>query len=162
MFAFAMYPHTHFLLPFFTGSIFMKFNLWSWEWALLAGIAGVAVDLDHYIEHMLYAKSNKFSLKATWNNSIKFHTFNQRSFIHYFPGAVVVTVVLLALLLISWQLSLALVLGYYTHLLLDLPHIFSKGKSVRFKAFSLYFKRSSTEMWLDGMLIVGILLVFVL
>lgn len=156
-----MYPHTHFLFPFFLGLLLSKFGILSWKGALLAGIIGVLIDLDHYVEHILQAKTDKFSLRATWNNSIKLHRFQQRSFIHDAKGCVLLTVLLVGIALFSWKAALAGALGYYSHLLLDFPSL-RKEKKVREKVGSLYFRETYGEMVLDILLVVGIVVVLVL
>jgi len=152
-----MYPQTHFLFPFFIALILTEFNLLSWKLALLAGTVGVLVDLDHYFEHIMHAKKNKFSLKDTWNNSIKLHKFYQRSFIHHWIGAVLIASILLAALFFNWKISLALAIGYYSHLILDHYHL--KGKKLEIKIGPLFINEYHTEIILDAILIV---LVFVL
>ncbi|MDP3640399.1 MAG: metal-dependent hydrolase [Nanoarchaeota archaeon] len=152
-----MYPQTHFLFPFFIGLVLSKLNVLSWELALLAGIIGVLVDLDHYVEHILHAKMNQFSLRATWNNSIKLHRFYQRSFIHFEKGALLVTGVLVALAFFSWQVSLALAFGYYSHLLLDYPSM-KKERRIHLRIGHLYIREPYMEIALDVLLMVGVLL----
>jgi len=152
-----MYPQTHFLFPFFLGLILVKLTVLSWQLALLAGIIGVLVDLDHYIEHILHAKTNKFSLRATWNNSIKLHRFYQRSFIHFEKGALFITGILVALAFFSWPISLGLALGYYSHLLLDYPSM-KKEKKMHLRIGRLYIQEPYGEVLLDLLLAVGVLL----
>ncbi len=156
-----MYPQSHFLVPFFIGLILAKLNVLSWKLAVLAGIVGILVDLDHYIEHILRAKTNRFSLKATWNNSIKHHKFNQRSFIHYWDGALLITLILAIIAYSNWQCALAIALGYYSHLLLDIPH-FAKKTIVKIKFFDLYFRESWVEILFDVLLIIGCVVLFFL
>lgn len=151
-----MYPQTHFLFPFFLALILTKLNYLSWQLALLAGIVGVLVDLDHYVEHILHAKTDKFSLIATWNNSIKLHRFNQRSFIHYGKGVLILTIILIITAIFSWQIALALALGYYSHIFLDDIHL-RKEKYFRRKMMNLWFKESYFEIVLDVTLVIGIL-----
>lgn len=155
-----MYPHTHFLFPFFMGLLLAKVGWLSWKWALLAGIIGVLIDLDHYVEHILHAKTNKFSLRATWNNSIKLHRFQQRSFIHNAKGCLLLTVLFVGIALFSWKAALAGALGYYSHLLLDFPSL-QKEKRVQEKVGTLYFRETYGEMVLDILLAVGIVIVLV-
>lgn len=152
-----MYPQTHFLFPFFIALILTEFGLLSWKLALVAGIVGVLVDLDHYFEHIMHAKKNKFSLKDTWNRSIKLHRFEQRSFIHHWLGAMLVFLILVIVLFFDWKISLALAIGYYSHLILDHQHL--KGKKVEIKIKSLFINEYYTEIILD---IILIILVFVL
>ncbi len=156
-----MLPHTHFLLPFFLGLITVKMGYLALPFAFLAGLIGVFVDVDHYIEHIFYAKSHRFSLRATWNNSIRLHRFNQRSFIHYWPGAVVLTLFFASLAFFHWQISFVLLMGYYSHLWLDFSHL-RAGTAWRLKLGHYYLKETSTELLLDSMLVLGILAVLFL
>ena len=152
-----MYPQTHFLFPFFVALLLQKMGFLSWKLALLAGIIGVLVDLDHYAEHILHAKKKKFSVIDTWNNSVKLHKFHQRSFIHHWQGFVIVTLVLVTLAFFNWQLTLAFALGYYSHLLLDYIHL-NKAKSWAAKLGYFYLKEPWGEVVLDVVLVVGIIM----
>ncbi|MBI2573605.1 metal-dependent hydrolase [Candidatus Woesearchaeota archaeon] len=147
-----MYPWSHFLFPFVIGLILTKTDHFTLPLALLAGIIGALVDLDHYIEHIVYAKTNRFSLKATWNNSIKLHRFEQRSFIHYSLGALWISLFLLVLSRINLMVAAALALGYYSHLLLDLPH-FESAKKLKIKLFHLYLQEPLVEILFDVVLV---------
>ena len=152
-----MYPQTHFLFPYFIALILTEFGLLSWKLALLAGLVGVLVDLDHYFEHMLHAKKNRFSLKDTWNYSIKLHKFYQRSFVHHWIGAMLVGLILLIILFFNWKISIALAIGYYSHLILDHYHL--KGKKLEIKVGSLFIDEFYTEIIVDVILLI---LVFVM
>ena len=81
-----MNPHTHFLFPFFLSAILVKLGILNWKLAIMCGFIGMFVDIDHYIEHIVHSKTNRFSLVSTWTNSIKSHRFIQRSFIHDLTG----------------------------------------------------------------------------
>ncbi|MBS3169447.1 metal-dependent hydrolase [Candidatus Woesearchaeota archaeon] len=156
-----MDPQTHFLFPFTLSVILVKLNLFSWKLALLAGIVGVIVDLDHYVEQIAHAKTNRFSLTATWNNAVRFHRFNQRSFIHDGIGAIIVTLVLLVLAFFSGQITLALGFGYYSHLLLDYARL-KHEKEFCWKLGVFYMKESELEFILDALLIVVLLILFLI
>ena len=155
-----MLPHSHFLFAFLIGLIFTKLGFFSWKFALFCGIIAVLVDLDHYVEHILHAKKDKFSIRATWNNSIKLHKFNQRSFIHYFKGAIFLTVLFAAIYLINAKIALVLAIGYYSHLLLDLPY-FHKQKILRLKLGKWYFNEKYPEIIFDVLLVIILSLLFI-
>src|SRR3989344_9154685 len=148
--------HTHFLFPFFIALLFSKLGFFSWKFAILAGIAGMAVDIDHYIEHILHAKRNPYSLKDTWNNSIKTHRFNQRSFIHEGIGVFMLTILFLIVAYFNFYLSLTLFIGYYSHILLDGIYL-HHSPNFRGKISSFFLKESYGEIVLNVVLIVGIL-----
>lgn len=156
-----MNPQTHFLLPFFLSAILAKMGLISWKLALLSGFMGVMIDIDHYIEHIIYAKTNRFSLVKTWNESIKWHHFYQRSFIHEGLGVLIVTIILLVKAIFVWHLALASAISYYSHLLLDKIHL-HKEKYWRGKILFLFLKESYFEITLDVVLVLGILIVLLL
>ena len=153
--------HTHFLFPFCIALLFSKLGFFSWKFSLLAGIVGMAVDIDHYIEHILHAKRNRFSLKDTWNNSIRLHTFNQRSFIHEGIGVFMLTILFLIVAYFNLYLSVALFIGYYSHILLDGIYLYH-SHHFRGKVSSLFLKESYAEMVFNVLLILGILLLSLL
>ncbi|MBU0459487.1 MAG: metal-dependent hydrolase [Nanoarchaeota archaeon] len=153
-----MYPQTHFLFPFFISAILVKLNVLSWKLALASGIVGVLIDADHYVEHIIRAKTNKWSLKATWNNSAKLHRFYQRSFIHHREGFLVLTLLFIIVLFFSWQIALAKAIGYYSHLLLDYVHL-KKKKYLQFKIGKFFVKESWFELGFDFFLVVGIVII---
>jgi len=160
-----MNPHTHFLLPFAIGMVLYEFGIFSWQLALVAGIVGVLIDLDHYVEHIMHSKKNKFSLKATWNNSMKYHKFYQRSFIHHLTGGILFTIIFLVVAYFNWKIALMLAIAYYSHMLLD--HLssevpfFGKLDTVRLKLEELYLKESYLEIGLDIILVVLIVVLLV-
>lgn len=156
-----MDPQTHFLFPFTLSALLVKLHLFSWKLALLAGIVGVIVDLDHYVEQIVHAKTNRFSLTATWNNAVRFHRFNQRSFIHDGAGAILITIALFILAFYSWQVTLALALGYYSHLLLDYARL-KHEKEFCWKFGVFYMKESELEFILDALLIMALLILFLI
>lgn len=156
-----MNVHTHFLFPLFFGLLLYDFGYVSFSLAFLAAFTGMFVDVDHYIEHILHAKKDRFSLKATWNNSIKLHRFEQRSFVHHSEGAFWVTLFLLILFFYYPPVSLALTLGYYSHLFLDDLHL-KREKFVRGTMAMLYLKESHFEVVLDVLLILGIVVLLLI
>ncbi|MBI2102356.1 metal-dependent hydrolase [Candidatus Woesearchaeota archaeon] len=156
-----MDPQTHFLFPFTLSVLLIKLHLFSWQLALLAGIIGVIIDLDHYAEQIAHAKTNRFSLKATWNNAVRFHRFNQRSFIHDGIGAILITIVLCILAFLTWQVALALALGYYSHLLLDYARL-KHEKEFCWRLGSLYMKESHLEIILDILLVIILVIFFLI
>ncbi len=156
-----MLPQTHFLFPFALALILDKFQIIPWQLAILTGVIGVLVDLDHLVEHIIHAKKNKFSLRATWNNSIKLHHFNQRSFIHHWRGALFILLLLVILSLFYWKISLIIAIGYYSHLFLDFSHL-TKGKAWRIKLGKYYFQESTSEIIFDLILVVLIVILLLI
>ncbi|MBS3116527.1 metal-dependent hydrolase [Candidatus Woesearchaeota archaeon] len=156
-----MNSHTHFLLPLLCALILFQFNLISWPLAILAGIIGILIDVDHYVEHILHAKTNRFSLRATWNNSIKLHRFQQRSFIHDGIGVVLLTVLMGISLFFNWQVVIVAAIGYYSHILLDYLHL-NKERFLKSKILTFYLRESYFEITLDIIIILGIIIVLII
>ncbi len=149
-----MNPHTYFLFPFTVGLILTKLNIINWKLALIGGFIGVFVDIDHYIEHILHARKNKFSLSATWNNSIKLHRFKQRSFIHHWDGALILTTIFVLLAYSNWKITLVIATGYYSHLVLDFLFHLKEEISFKWKIGRMYVKETHLEFILDLVLII--------
>jgi hypothetical protein len=154
-----MLPQTHFLLPFLIVLGLTKFNILSWKLALISGIIAVVIDLDHLVEHFIHSKKNKLSIFRTWNNSMKYHKFSQRSLIHHWQGFLIITGALLIILIFNWQSALILAIAYYSHLLLDYIHL-KRDKYLRFKIGRFFIKETHTEIIIDILLIKGIILLF--
>jgi len=157
-----MDPHTHFMFPLAIGLLLTKLNIINWKLALLCGFIGMFIDIDHYIEHIIHAKSNRFSLKATWNNSIKLHRFNQRSFIHYWDGALILTIIFGVIAYFNWKVALVLTIGYYSHLILDFLFHLKKEISFRWKIGKYYMKETHLEFVLDIILIIVTIILLLL
>jgi hypothetical protein len=156
-----MNPETHFLFPFVIASVLAKLNIISWKLVLLCGLIGLIIDLDHYLEHVFHSKSNRFSFKAAWNNSIKFHRFSQRSFIHHWQGFLILSIVFLILSFFYWKIAFVIAIGYYSHLILDYVHL-KKNKTFNWKLGKLYMKESYFEFVLDIILIVMLIVIYLL
>lgn len=142
-----MNPITHFLVSFVLSLLLFKLNIIPFEYALICGIISVLIDIDHYIEYVIHAKSNRFSLKAAWNNSIKLHRFKTRSFIHHWRGAFILTIIFVIILLFNWKISLILALAYYSHLVLDIHHL--TKKNLRLKIEGWFWTEPYSEIALD-------------
>lgn len=152
---------THFIFPFFICLVLYKLQIISLRFAIIAGLIGVFVDIDHYIEHIILSKKNKFSIVDTWNNSEHFHRFAQRSIIHHTEGATIITVVLLLLALIYPTIALIIAIAYYSHLYLD--HIWiNKPHYLQLKVGKLYYRETHFEVFLDICLIIACILIFYL
>ncbi len=148
-----MLPETHFLVPFAVGLILYKAGIIPWQLALVAGILGVLIDLDHYFEHVLHAKKNRFSLLATWNTSIHTHRFIQRSFIHEEIGIVLVTLLVVLLFFVSATTSIIVALSYYSHLLLDIKSL-EKRKVLHLRFGRIYIAESFYGIVFDSFAII--------
>lgn len=156
-----MNPQTHFLFPFFIAFILTKLNILSWKLAVLCGLIGVLIDIDHYLEHIIHSRSNSLSLRACWNNAIKFHRFNQRSFIHHWQGFLILSLIFLIVLFFNWKISLILAISYYSHLILDYVHL-KKEKVLRWKIGELFMKESRLEIIIDTLLVLGIIVLILI
>ncbi|HLD72307.1 MAG TPA: hypothetical protein VJA23_01865 [Candidatus Nanoarchaeia archaeon] len=155
-----MYPQSHFLFPFLISLILIKSGLLDWKLALLSGIIGVLIDLDHLIEHILLATKNKFSLADTWNNAVHYHRFSERSVLHHWLGMLIIGLVLVVVSFLNWRISLILAIAYYSHMILD--HIFIRVKPkyvLRLKEEGLFLQIPYYELVFDAILVVGIVLI---
>ena len=150
-----MFPQTHFLFPFFLGGILTVLGYFSWPLAVLAGIIGVIVDVDHLFEHVLHAKTDKWSLRKTWNQSIQFHQWHQRSFLHHSSGELLVTALLLMLAPLNVLVALALGIGYFTHIVLDDIHI-QRAKYYRCSLLGWRLREEYHEIVFDFVLVIAI------
>lgn len=156
-----MDPHTHFLFPFAIALILNKLGIISFKLALLCGIFAVLIDIDHYVEYILHAKKNRFSLIATWNNSMRYHRFIGRSFIHHWQGFCILSLVFVALSFFDWKLAFILAIGYYSHILLD--HIaLRKEGFIKSKVGKVFVKESESEFVLDIILLITIVSIFLM
>lgn len=157
-----MYPQSHFLFPYLISLVLMKFGLLNWKLALLSGIIGVLIDLDHLVEHVLLAAKNKFSLSDTWNNAVHYHRFSERSVLHHWLGMLIIGLVLVGVSFFNWQIALALAIAYYSHMILDHISIWIKPKYVlRLKEEGLFIQIPYYELIFDGVMVVGIVLLVV-
>ncbi len=151
-----MYPQTNFLVPFVLAELLVKFGLLNHNLALLAGIVGVFIDIDHYLHRIIIHRD--FNLKSAWNKAITQHDIHgERTFIHHRSGLAIVTGLLLLLVFINWNLSLVLFFAYYSHLLLDNLHLRIK-KRWKFKEGGLGFRIPFYEIGVDLVLIIFSLL----
>jgi len=154
-----MLPQTHFLFALLVAMVFNKLGHLSVKLVIITAILAVLIDLDHLVEYFVHRK--KISLKNTWNNAVRFHKFEERSFVHHIQGFVIVTGTVAFLAFLYWKVALVMAIAYYTHMLLDYVHM-KKDKFLRFKFANLYFKEAYQEIALDAVLLLSILLVLVL
>jgi membrane-bound metal-dependent hydrolase YbcI (DUF457 family) len=155
-----MYPQTHFLFPFFLAEILVSFGYLNHWQALIAGLVGMLIDLDHPIEYALIKK--KFSWREAWNNSVVTHKVEGRTFIHHLYGFLLFTTLCLILVFFYWKISLIIFLGYHSHILLDYLHLHFLEKKLKFKEFGFIFRIPRYEAVINLLLIIGIVLLIVL
>jgi len=151
---------THFLFALTIGVILAKLNIISNELALVCAFAGMLVDIDHYFVHIIKNKTNKFSILSMWNNSIKHRRYSQKSFIHYWKGGLLLTIIFLVIIYFYTQLGLVLLIGYYSHLFLD-SFDMKKLKILRFRINKIYFGIAKAEVILNPLfvlIIIGVLM----
>jgi len=149
-----MNPHTHFLLPFLIGMIFENLGIFTFEQALLCGLLGVLVDIDHYIEYVIH--TGKFSVIGMWNNAYKYHRFEERSFIHHLEGMILITFFIMLLAGLDWALAWMLAIAYFSHMALDYLHL-KKEKIFRWKFLMLYMRETRLELILDVVFVIGLI-----
>ena len=107
-----MYPLTHFLVGFLLGVVFLDFRL-----GLFAGLVALLLDLDHFVEFVLVKK--KFNFREAWNSAVVKHVKYERSFLHHWKGFFVVSVLLVFIYFLSLEVFFVVLIGYYSHYLLD-------------------------------------------
>ena len=116
--------------------------------------------MDHFIEHIIHKKKNKFSLSDTWNNAIHYHDFTEWSFLHHWQGMLLMALILLGVVFFSWKWVLVLGIAYYSHMLLDHIAIRRKPKRFQFKLFELFIEIPYYEIVFDVVLVIGIIIVW--
>jgi len=154
-----MYPQTHFLASLLTGMIFSKFGVFDYKVALFVGLAGMFVDIDHFIVFVLKYKEMNF--KHAFNQAVK-GLYHGRSFIHHQIGIVLMTLVIVALYFYSQTWFWIIGLGYYSHLFIDYAHLNIlkiKGK-MTIEEFGIIERINKFEVLLDIFLAVGIILLW--
>lgn len=148
-----MYPLTHFLFAFLIGLIFMKNGQFSLLQAFYTGLVGLFVDVDHFV-YFVFRKKD-FSLKNAWNSAVKYK-LEERTFIHHFPGFLIVSLVLLGLYFVNTIWFWIVLIGYYSHIFLDYFNFRKwlrlKRKNVEFKEEGFLFRVPIYEIIFDVIL----------
>lgn len=153
-----MYPHTHFLFALVLGLCLKNAGILSGWQALACAFFAVAVDIDHYIEHIILARKHRFSIIRTWNDSVVYHHFRSRSFVHHWPGLLSFGAVFLLLSFLDIALAAALATGYYSHMLLDRFHL--KRHPLALRVFGISFRETVTEGIIGFALLAAVLLIW--
>jgi hypothetical protein len=158
-----MYPQTHFLFVLLIGLILGKLSYLDWKFALLAAILSSIIDFDHYIEHIIHNKKDRFSLKKTWNDAIHYNKFYEWSFIHRWHGMLLTTLIVVILSFLHSTSAIVISLAYYSHIILDYININIKAKHmVHIKGWKIFVDIPYYELIFDVALLLGIILIFVL
>jgi hypothetical protein len=152
-----MYPQTHFLASLLIGMIFSKLGFFDYKIALLIGLAGMFVDIDHFITFVL--KYKKMNIKHAWNKAVN-GLYAGKSFIHHYTSFILITLIIAGLFFYNKTLFWIIGIGYYSHLFIDYAHLNIlkiKGKIIiRKEGFIMKIKKF--EVLLDIFLIIGIIL----
>ena len=156
-----MYPQSHFLVPFIFVEFLSRFDFFSWKVAILAGIVGVLVDVDHLFEHVIHASGDRWNLLKVWNQAIVGHRWRERSFIHDTSGVLLITALLFFLYFLSPLAVFVIGSGYYSHILLDHVHTSYFGK-VNISFLGLKIREGVFEIVLDVLLCVFLILIYLL
>nr|AIF18646.1 hypothetical protein [uncultured marine group II/III euryarchaeote KM3_83_G03] len=148
-----MYPHSHFLFPFFIGELLVNLGIFTHEQAILTGFLGMLVDIDHYFYYAI--KHKTFSLKNAWNAAVSGTEAKERTFIHHKKGFIIMTIFLTFLMLINFSLYAMLAIGYYTHIFLDWGKLnfLNWRKTFKFSEEGFTFQLSAFELTFDIVLI---------
>ena len=164
-----MYPQSHFLFPLFIGELLVKSGYVDQRFVIIAVLVGVFVDLDHPIKHFFL--TGELNPRKAWNAGIVCHE-DDRTFIHHTNGILVVTILFIILSKYSPYWTAAVMLGYYSHMILDhfspkkgfidnmKPKLywgFWKPVSINILGFELKLARH--EIAFDTLMVLGLLLV---
>ena len=150
-----MYPQTHFLFSFFLGEIFVKLGIITHKSAVIAGLLGGFIDVDHLIEFVRHHKD--WNLKHVWNAAVVEHEICERTFIHHKLGFVLTTIFIVLLILIN-RITEVLVISfaYYSHLFLDYIPIDVRGmKKFTIRKEGFIIKLPLFEVIIDIVLLLG-------
>lgn len=152
-----MYPQTHFLASYFIGLIFAKLGFFDYKVALFVGLAGMLIDIDHYIVFAL--KYKELNLKDSFNKAVK-GLYHGRTFIHHQIGILIMTLIIIALYFLNKTWFWIICLGFYSHLFIDYAHlnILKIREKMTIKEFGITEKINKFEVLLDIFLILGIIL----
>ena len=155
-----MYPQTHFLASLLIASIFSKFGVFDYKIALFAALAGMLVDIDHFIVFVLKYKEMNF--KHAFNKAVN-GIYHGRSFIHHQIGIVLITLGIIGLYFTNLTWFWIIGLGYYSHLFVDYAHlnILKIREKMTIKEFGIVEKINKFEVLLDIFLIIGIILLWI-
>lgn len=149
-----MYPQTHFLLPFVLAEILVKFNILNHKFALLAGLLGMFIDIDHFIEFAIHHKD--LSIKHAWDATVK-QEIRKRTFIHHKIGFILITLFVIILFFLEKRIFWIALLGYYTHIFLDyIPNIIKIKKVFTIKIIGFTIHLSLFELIFDILLVLSI------
>jgi len=154
-----MYPQSHFLFSFLIASVFVKFGVFDWRVALLVGLVGMFIDLDHFLNFAI--RRDDYSLKDAWNAVVVRH-FIGRTFIHHWIGFILMTIIIVGLYYWNMTWFWIIGLGYYTHIFLDyakLNILKIKGTEV-IREEGFVMRISKFEIMFDIFLLIGILLLY--
>ena len=163
-----MYPQSHLLFPLFIGELLVKLSIVDQRFVLVAVLVGVFIDIDHLFKHLYL--TGEFSIRKTWNAGIVKHE-QDRTFLHHIPAIMTMTVIFAVLCIYYPYWTLAVALGYYSHMLLDhislrrgfVDYITTKEswglwKPVKIKIFGLQMRLAKHEIVFDILLIVGLII----
>ena len=148
-----MYPQTHFLFSWLVALIFVKLNVINYKIAFFVVLLGVLIDLDHYFSYVI--KYKKISFKQAWNNHVK-QSHREKNFMHNKIGFLVITLISILIYFINQNVFWILVLGYYSHMLMDFIQIrFLKFRNkITIHLLGFTEKITKTEVLFDVFLLI--------
>lgn len=155
-----MYPQTHFLFSLLVGMIFAKFGIFDYWVAFFVGLAGMLVDIDHFIVYVFKYKDIDF--KDSFNKAVK-GLYRGRSFIHHIFGFVLITLIIILLYFSNKTWFWIIGLGYYSHMFVDYVHlnVLKIREKMTIKEFGIIEKINKFEVLFDLFLIIGIILLWI-
>jgi len=155
-----MYPQTHFLASSLIAFIFAKLGVIDYKIALLAGLAGMLVDIDHFIVYIFKYKEMNF--RHAWNKAVR-GLYHGRCFIHHNLGFILITLTIIALYFFNKNWFWIISIGYYSHMFIDYAHlnILKIREKMTIKEFGITERINKFEVLLDIFLIIGIVLLVI-
>ncbi|PIN77835.1 hypothetical protein COV16_06435 [Candidatus Woesearchaeota archaeon CG10_big_fil_rev_8_21_14_0_10_34_8] len=167
-----MYPQSHLLFPLLIGLILEHLGYVSLPWIILAVLVGVFVDIDHPLKHFFL--TGEIGLHNAWNASVIKHE-QDRTFIHHKEGILAITFLHIIALAYFPYWTLAVALGFYSHMLLDhlsltnglVDYItdkqyLGKWKPLKVKIFGWEMHLAKHEIVFDLLLVLGLIIVLLL
>ncbi len=152
-----MYPQSHFLFSFLIALIFVKYEVFDYKIAFFIAIFALLIDIDHYINFAI--RRGDYSLKDAWNTVTVRH-FKGRTFIHYYFGFVLITLLIIFLFFMNKTWFWIVGLSYYSHIFLDYAklNILKIKEKMIIKEEGFVAKINKFEILFDIFMIIGIIL----
>ena len=157
-----MYPHTHFLVAFLIGEIFVSLGLITHIHALLCGIIAFLIDIDHYFSHGV--KTKDWNFRNAWNSTVVKRDIVERMHAHHKSGILYLVMIGVSIFLQDIGLMSIFFVGYFSHLLLDYMGLnIAKRHHIKRYRLGKYLMKISHYEWLVGLFaLIGLSMNFII